>query len=196
MVTPRTGRPRGRPSTLKACTRDPDRHVLALAGLFGRLYPQLDFEHAVLAALAILHGEPVALPAEPLRQARRLKLTRRQIRKLEQGWRLEKWGTPEEEGRDGEAGTRAAERLRKKIARVVGDRGVTRWRGLMGLAWGVWLAAQHGAWPVDGPSAEAAIRTYAGLAGEAEFARAVMLPRLQRAVPAAAASILNLHFPE
>jgi hypothetical protein len=196
MVTPRTGRDRGRPSTLATWARDPDRHVMALTGVFGRLYPRLEFELAVPAALATLRGAPVELPAKPLKHARRLKLTRRQIRAIERGYHLEACDLPEKDGRDGKVGKRVVERLRKKFARVAGNPDVTRWRGLMGMAWGAWLAASRGAWPIDGPGTEEVVLAFADQAGEGKFARNVMLPRLPAATRAQPNLTLESRLPD
>jgi hypothetical protein len=169
MVTPRTGQPRGRPKM--SWLQDPDRHVIALAGaLNGHGQP---FERALLLAWSILFGEPIQLPANLLRSARRLRLSHPTRRRLGAGWTMASWKAPKIKREQ------AIERLSKKAKRFAHDPTAARWRYHVGAAWRALLNAAV----MTPPAAEMVIIHMMRQAGEEPFARAVMLPLLHAAFP-------------
>jgi hypothetical protein len=167
MVTPRTGNPRGRPQ--KGWLQDPDRYAITLAGVLETHFRQPE-ERALLLAWAILNGESFPLPANLLRAARRLRLRNSTRRRLERGWVMASWETPEI-GRE-----RAIDRLRKKAKRFADNQAVARWRYYVSIAWLALLTAK-------GRATEEIILETMKQAGGEPFARTVMLPLLHAAFP-------------
>jgi hypothetical protein len=177
MVTPRTGKPRGRPP--QNWLQDPDRHVIALADVLEGNFAQPP-ERALLLAWAILHGEPVQLAANLLRSARRLGLRNQTRRRLEVGWKMASWRAPEIEREQ------AIERLSKKAKRLANDPTAARWRYSVGAAWLTLLNTREprAHTVVMAPStAEKVIIAMMQRAEEESFAHEVMLPLLHAAFP-------------
>lgn len=155
---------RGRPSgTTKAFSSDPDRYVIAMIdALLG--CPDIRFEHAAMLSIYFHQREQIALPANPLQAPRRLALSPAVQERLQQRWHLQQWGPQQKPNRDLIGGQ--VDRIRKKMARIVGDPTAARWRYYMAMAWASLLRA-----PNLGVI-EAAIHE----AGEDTYFQTVMLP--------------------
>lgn len=156
------GRPKG---TKKEFASDPDRYLLALVDALLAVNPGTRFEVAATLAIYLHKGEQTALPADPLKSARRLALRGEVQRMLREAWVLQQFGPEDRRDIGGQI-----DRLRKKSRRVADDPTAQRWRDCMQLAWVCLLTA---------PSfevVEAATRE----AGESAYFEAVMLPFVKK----------------
>jgi hypothetical protein len=175
MITPRTGRKRGRPP--KAFLHDQERYALGwIAGIMAA-EPNIDFEHAALYALALYEprSKPVELPASPLKHARRLKLSRKTQDLLKRGYHLFSWNVAD--SADPNYVQNRTDTLRKKAARFKNDPVAQCWLYHMRVVYMTFHEALLGRIAFD--SAELIIKARAREANELEYAERHLLPILR-----------------